>query len=114
MKAGQEQLNIVLDAALMKKLRNKQVIETSKANRAVSLQKIIVKLIEDMPDEQASEWQALMSHVRDMVESQPAEMSIPEFQAYQQRLSNVQRSDYFPVGNSKYATPVAFYNSEAD
>jgi hypothetical protein len=48
MTANTEQLNLRISKTLMAKLRGKQVLETIKEGRSVSLQKLIMKLIEDM------------------------------------------------------------------
>ena len=43
-----EQLNLRISKKLMAKLRGKQVLETIREGRSVSLQKIIVKALEGM------------------------------------------------------------------
>jgi len=105
-------INLKISTARLNKLKAKQVEETLKQGKAVSLQAILAQLIDEMVVEQPlNEWQAIGQHLRDMIESQPAEISVEQFVEHQKKVRSIKRTHY--IGN-RYTTPVAFYSSEVE
>ena len=109
-----EQVCLRVTPAQLAKLRDAQVMKTAKLGRAVSIQNVILDLIEEMKVETPSDWQKLGFVLNELVTSQPAEMSLEQVEAHTKKVRSIKRRDYGIHEGYKYSTPTHYYQYEAD